>query len=289
MRFSVVTLVLVLLTACQPVPRPFQHDRLVPNELLRLSDARAIKVLPVEDAPANTANALADRMVEALIERNVPAYKDDADTSGMVLVSALADPGYDAKIVWVLFNPDGEEIGRHEQSIEGTPIEPWARAEPELMSALAGAAAARVSRWVQPELVREVQAPPIYVGDVTGTNEKDAGRLRVALKQALRSMGTRTADAASERTLIASANVEITALRDTRKEVAIAWRIEDPFGTEIGKIDQASPVPGEMVDSQWGQLARQAGLAAAAGISELISRIDWRDGFVPPPGKSPES
>ena len=282
MRYSLLAGALIFITACQPVPRPFESDRTTPNELLRLSDARGIIVMAVEDAPPATATALAEQMVEALQNRNVPASRSGGTRTSMVLRGAIVDPGYDAMIAWTLFDSDGGEVGRYEQIIEGTPIGPWANADPDLMASLAGAAAEPVSRWVQEETVREVTVPPIFVGAVTGTGTQDANRLRTALRQALRGQGTRTATTASDKTLIARAEVSITNLPDARKDVAISWRIEDPFGTEIGKIDQASPVPETMVEQQWGRLARQAGVAAAAGIAELISRIDWSQGFRPP-------
>ncbi|MBO6783140.1 MAG: hypothetical protein JJ899_07705 [Alphaproteobacteria bacterium] len=288
MRYSLIACLLALVTACQPVPRPFEADRATPNALLKLPDARGIIVQPVAHAPPVTADALAEQMVAALQDRNVPASRTGGNKSSMVLTGTLIDPGYDAMIAWTLLDPDGAEIGRYEQIIEGTPIEAWASADPELITGLARAAADPVAGWVQTATIREVRAPPIYVGPVAGTNPADAERLRTALRQALRGLGTRTAPAASDETLIARADVRITELADTRKEVAIAWRIEDPFGTEIGKIDQASPVPGEMVDRKWGQLARQAGVAAAAGMTELVSRIDWSQGFMPPaPGDAP--
>ena len=77
MRFSWLALAILLVAACQPVPRPFEHDRSEANELLRLTDTRGIVVLPVADAPPDTAHRLADEMVASLIDLGIPAYVID--------------------------------------------------------------------------------------------------------------------------------------------------------------------------------------------------------------------
>lgn len=279
-------LALLVLTACQPVPRPFEAGREAPNALLTLADSRGIMVLPVADAPPATAEKLAVAMAAALIDRNVPAFVGTSNRSSMILTGEVIDPGRDAIIAWTLFDPAGTEVARHDQSIEGTPIDRWAVADAELMASLSARAAPAIAEFVQDEPVREVQAPPLFVGAVRGTNAADATRLRAALRQALRHQGARLATAESQETLVASADVTITPLADTRREVAIVWTVRDPFGIQIGKVDQASPIEASVIAQQWGDLARQAGIAAASGITRLISQIDWSEGFLPPARES---
>ena len=282
MRSRILILAVAFLVACQPVPRPFEGGRETPNELLKLSDSRGIMVLPVSDAPPATAEKLAAEMAAALIEQNIPASVASGNHSSLTLASQVIDPGRDAMIAWTLFDAGGKKVARHEQIIEGTPIDLWAVADPDLMARLAGEAAPEIAVVVQGESVVEVRAPPIFVGDVSGTNEKDTIRLQAALRQALRRLGARIANAPSPQTLVASANVAINPLSEDQSEGAITWAVRDPFGTEIGKIEQASLIARNVIAQEWGSVARQAGIAAAAGIIELISQIDWSQGFVPP-------
>jgi hypothetical protein len=281
-RFSLLLPLLITLTACQPVPRVFERAPDSENGLLRLSDSRGILVRPVVDAPAATANGLAREMVEALIERDVPAFRSSRNRSSMVLTGTVVDPGRDAHIAWVLLDPLGEEVGRYEQSIEGTPIEPWAQAEPELMEAFAAGAAPQIAAYIQDDVKAEVVTPAIYVSTVSGAPANGGARLQAALRQGLRRLGARVATAPSDETLMVTAEVRMTPVTEERVDVAIAWAVADPFGAEIGKIEQASPFARNVVENNWGELAREAGLAAAAGMVDLVSRIDWRDGFVAP-------
>jgi hypothetical protein len=281
-RFSLLLPLLVILTACQPVPRVFERATDSENGLLRLSDSPGILVQPVADAPAATADGLARKMVEALIKQDVPAFLNSRNRSSMTLTGTVIDPGRNAHIAWVLSDPQGDEIGRYEQTIEGTPIEPWARADPSLMETFAAGAAPQIAAYIQEDVKAEVVTPAIFVGAVSGAPANGGPRLQAALRQGLRRLGARVATAQSDETLMATAEVRVTPMADDRLEVAIAWVVVDPFGAEIGKIDQASPFAASVVENSWGELAREAGLAAAAGMVELVSQIDWRDGFVMP-------
>ena len=282
MRFSLLLPLLVLLTACQPVPRVFERPPGSENGLLRLSDSRGILVQPVIDAPAATADGLAREMVEALIKQDVPAFRRSRNQSSMILTGTVIDPGRDAHIAWILYDPSGAEVGHYEQNIEGTPIEPWALAEPELMAAFATKAAPKIAAYIQDDVKSEVVTPAIYVGTASGAPANGGMRLQAALRQGLRRLGARVAVTPGDETLTATAEVRMTPITEERTEVAIAWVVADPFGAEIGKIEQASPFANGVIENRWGDLAREAGLAAAAGLVDLVSRIDWRDGFVAP-------
>lgn len=275
-------LLLALLVACQPVPRVFERTSDRDNDLLRLTDSPGIMVEPVADTPPAAARGLARGMVAALIDRDVPAYMGSRNRSSMILVGRVIDPGHDAHIAWVLSNPAGDEVGRYEQSIEGTPIDPWARGDAALMAAFAGNAAPRIAAFIQEEVNGEVVSPAIYVGTVEGAPEGGATLLQAALRHGLRRMGARVAVDPSDETLTARATVRMTPMDGDRVEVAIGLAVADPFGIEIGRIDQASPFSRLVVENSWGELAREAGLAAAAGMMDLVSQIDWRDRFVRP-------
>jgi hypothetical protein len=276
---------MVALFACQPVPRPFEAHRKAPNTLLQQADFRGIRVLPLADAPPETAEKLAAEMANALLDQNVPAFVRGGNRSSLTLVSEVIDRSQNAIIVWTLVEFDGTEVGRHNQPIVGASADQWVAGEPKLIADLAAQAAIPIASMVRGDEAREFKAPPVFVGMVSGTTVPEAIRIQVALRQALRKLGTRIADTPSNKTLVATADVTITRLDDELSEVAIVWAVQDPFGTKIGKINQASAIAHTVIENNWGQLSRQAGIAAAAGIVELVSQIDWSRGFLPPTAK----
>ena len=97
-------------------------------------------------------------------------------------------------------------------------------------------------------------------------------------------MGARVALEPNAETLYASATVRVTPLAGQRAEVTINWTLVDPFGIKIGRIKQSSPFTRSIIENSWGELAQEAGLAAAAGMANLVAQIDWRYGFVVPDG-----
>jgi len=281
-RPALLIALLIALTACQPVPRVFERNADEDNGLLRLTDSLGIIVEPVVAAPPATAQGLAREMVAALIDRNVPAYMGSRNQSSMVLAGRVVDRGREAHIVWVLRDRNGAVIGEYDQSIEGTPIAPWADGDATLMAAFAERAATRIAGFIQEDGKGEIVMPAIHVGEVNGAPQGGTTHLQAALRQSLRRMGARVAKKPGKEALTASANVHLTPLDGDRVEVAIGWIVADPFGFEIGRIEQASPFARRVVEERWGELAREAGLAAAAGMVDLVSRIDWREGFLRP-------
>lgn len=283
MRYSWLVALALAVAACQPVPRAFERAPGETNALLRLDDTRGIVVLPVADAPPATARGLAEGMVASLLDRGIPAYVGTGNRTSLFLVGEVIDPGRDAHIAWTLYDPEGAVVGRYKLTIEGTPIDLWAAADPQLMAALSDRAAARIAPFVQHAVAAEVTPPPIFVAGVRGAPTARGKSLEAALRQSLRRLGARVAAEETEETLVAAATLTLTELAGAQTEIAISWSVSDPNGTEIGRIDQSSPFSTELVRTRWPALAVEAGLAAAAGIIEMVSRIDWRDGFVPPP------
>lgn len=285
MRSSLLSLILVAIVACQPVPRPFESDRKASNTLIQKPGFRGIRVLPIADAPPPTAEKLAYETANALLDRNVPAYVRGGNRHSLTLVGKVINREQNAIIAWTLVEFDGTEVGRYNQLVEGTLMDRWVVADPDQLTALAARAAGPVSAMVRQDNSQQVKAPPIFIGDVKGTAGPKATQLQAALRRSLEKFGARIADTYSEEALVATAYVSVNQLDEELGEVAIDWAIADPFGTEIGRIDQASAIASTVIEQDWGQLCRQAGIAAAAGIVELISRIDWGLGFLPPPGK----
>lgn len=284
-------LVAFALAACQPVPQPFRHDEGTAATLMEMPGTRGVVVLPVADAPPATARALAEATVAELIERGVPAFTDRGNRSSLFLLGQIVDPGRDAHIAWTLQDPEGQEVARFDQSIEGTPIAPWAAAEPDLMARMGGAAAERVVAAIEPPPPVAVEDPPIFVGPVIGVGEVVAERMRAAVRQSLARLGARTSPGSSTDTLIALGEVEISGEEGDQgpRTVRVAWSLYDPHDTKIGTIRQARTLPAVEGQRDWAPVVREAGTAAAAGLYQLVQAIDWSHGFAPPPPEARES
>jgi hypothetical protein len=57
------------------------------------------------------------------------------------------------------------------------------------------------------------------------------------------------------------------------RRVNVSWRVADPDGDELGRIDMGNAVPLRAVDRQWAELSFEIAAASAAAIRELVERF----------------
>lgn len=277
MRFSLL-FVLVALTACQPVPKPFSHQGAPPRELLRLRDSRSVAVLPLTDRAGHPLEFLTKQMVTALQGQEVPAsYGSGGKTSYLLLGRFTVSPAPPA-LVWSLQTPQGDLIGRVAQPLGKLDGQSASEAE----QAGFERAARQLAALLHGEQPREVVEPPLYVGEVAGAPGDGNTRLRAAIGQILPRAGLQLTPRSTADSLVVTGAVSVAAPHDGEQLVSIAWTVWDPYGAEVGTIAQKRSVAAGSLDANWGLVANEAALAGAAGIAQMIHQIDWSQGFQPP-------
>ena len=278
MRFSLVIAV-ALLAACQPVPKPFSHDGAPPRELLALSDAQGINVLPLTDRAGQPLELLTRQMVDALQAQNIPASYDSSGQSSYLLLGYFNTPPAKPALIWTLQTQQGDVIGRVAQ-----PLETQSGRTASLLHRDAFVRpATAIAAMVQSDAPRENVTPPLHVGEVAGAPGDGNTRLRAAIEQILPRTGLELVPGEAVDSLVLTATVKVAAPRAGAQLVEIAWTVWDPFGVEVGTIAQARPVDAGSLDESWGLIANEAALAGAAGVAEMIRQIDWSQGFQRPP------
>lgn len=279
MRFSLL-IALAVLAACQPVPKPFSHGGAPPSDLLKLADAQGITVLPVTDRGGEPLVRLTGQMVRALQERNIPATYGGNSRSSYLLLGSFSTPPAAPAVIWTLQTQQGDEIGKVVQPLGNAADEPPKPAEAAAFERSAAALAA----LIQDDPPNETILPPLHIGEVAGAPGDGNSRLRAAIEQLLPRTGLELAPRADADSLVVTGEVTLVPARGGEQRVEIAWTVWDPFGVQVGTIAQARPVAAGSLDSKWGLVANEAALAGAVGIAEMVRKIDWSQGFQPPPG-----
>lgn len=111
----------LLLTACQPLSRPFAHQDGLDQTILRIPDGAGIYVVTPHSASNETASSetmdrLVNGMVAALHAADIVATQGATrNPTSFVLVPQILAPqiregGGDGAIVWTLTSPDGQEL-----------------------------------------------------------------------------------------------------------------------------------------------------------------------------------
>lgn len=279
MRFSLLIAVAVL-AACQPVPKPFSHGNAPPSELLKLTDAKGITVLPVTDRTGEPLEQLTGKMVKALQEQNIPATYGGNSRSSYLLLGNLSSPPAPPGLTWTLQTQQGDELGKVVQ-----PLGNLAGETPKLAkSGTFERSAAALAALIQDDPPNETILPTVHIGEVAGAPGDGNSRLRAAMEQLLPRTGLELAPRADADSLVVTGAVTLEPARGGEQRVEIAWTVRDPYGIEVGSIAQARPVAAGSLDSNWGLIANEAALAGAVGIAEMVRQIDWSQGFQPPPG-----
>lgn len=279
MRFSLLIAVAVL-AACQPVPKPFSHGNAPPSELLKLTDAKGITVLPVTDRTGEPLEQLTGQMVKALQEQNIPATYGGKSRSSYLLLGNLSSPPAPPALIWTLQTQQGDELGKVVQ-----PLGNLAGETPKLAkSGTFERSAAALAALIQDDPPNETILPTVHIGEVAGAPGDGNSRLRAAMEQLLPRTGLELAPRADADSLVVTGAVTLEPVRGGEQRVEIAWTVRDPYGIEVGSIAQARPVAAGSLDSNWGLIANEAALAGAVGIAEMVRQIDWSQGFQPPPG-----
>ena len=111
MRVSAILLALLALAACGELPQPFRADKV--SALARPRLVRAVAVRPVDGL--ESAPALADAVVEAFGQRDVPALVREDIPGALQLRGRLDSAG--AVIDWILLGADYRPLAGYRQAL----------------------------------------------------------------------------------------------------------------------------------------------------------------------------
>lgn len=264
----------LLVAACQPLPRPFEDQNKEANDLLRLANRGGVVVLPIEGAP-NPA-AFAETIAVELRRLDVPATTTRLGAAETLRLfgRAEATPRDTARdqleIVWRLVQPNGAVLGRPGNWL--VPHEPWAKADPQAMAAVAQLAAPELAELIEGDRPVTQSGPSLVVWSVDGAPGDGAVTLKVALERALRRAGYRVVPSLAEDSLVVSAAVTVKPAGAGKERVSVAWTVLDQEGAELGQIDQENTVTAGLLNGPWGEIARQIAGAALEGIAEVVNQ-----------------
>lgn len=284
---AVAGLLIVALTACGDLPRPF-HPSVTGVSGLTVArpDWGGVVVEPVAGPPEPVALAMAEAMAEALRAREIPASTDmgSGNARSLVLESrARAMPGAAAVGIdaeWVLRDRKGAVVAEADSG-QQVPPDALARPAPDRFGPLVDRPAARLAAAIVGDPApRPTDAPKLWLGPITGAPGDGDRALRAALKVMLPGMGVPLASAEADN-LVLRGTVDVAPMDGGQERVVLTWRVMQG-DREVGKVDQGNVVPAGSLDGHWGGIAYAAAEGAASGIADLLRQIDWQKVAGPP-------
>lgn len=276
-------LLLVLLVACGPLPRPFQPLDKSRNELARLGDGASIYVRPLQLDQPGPSTAAAAALTAALQARNLPASTRHAGPQSRVLVGRASiqptEQDQDELLFyWELREADGARSVIHSQrglARAGA----WQAGEPAVVAELMEAAALAIAARLQPATQQTAAIPGfpgarLVIEPPRGAPGDGNRRLAQAMAAALTHHNLPLAERPGRADLLLSCLVELGPPRALWQELRVTWALSRAAdGTELGRLEQANSVPVSQLTGPWSPLAEAIAQDAAEGLLDLVVQL----------------
>lgn len=258
--------------ACGDIPQPFRHEGM-PDSLARPKLTRGVTVRPPQGMEG--AQAVADALVRALEEQDVPAMIHEGPAFGHVIESSADDLGNSMGVRWTLKTPEGETAASNTQTIPKTIL---AKADPKQMTRLAANAAAMLAHpLADPDsLPQKTAGPaavdtriPVIMVPLHGLPGDGDQSMTAALKRALERSGLVVKDDGAA--YMVEGKITVAPGLPGEDTVTVAWilkRVEG--GAQLANIGQSGAVPRGKLSGPWGLLARDIAEGGAAGLMDVI-------------------
>lgn len=284
---SVVSLLLIILGACGPLPRPFgRDDGEAGNKLAHGIFFEGVEVR----APAGTTLPMGKLIAGAIIrglekEYEIPAAMSGFDGSQFVLSGVVVDnegkPGAASLIAidWTLAIRGGEVVESFTQNVNASRLE-WDYGAAPVLTQIGDAISTRVAQRVLGDRFgaagqdRLLGRSGLNIGDVRGAPGDGNASLRRAIAVALGGGGIRLTNDPAKAMLTLNGIVEMGAPENNAQSIRIEWLIKDIDGNVVGRAEQANVVAAGSLDGTWGRTAAFVAAAATEGIITVVERND---------------
>lgn len=247
---------LLLLTACGPLPHPFEHD--APNPLL--DDHRAMAPLTVR--PVAELPGLAEDLARALQAEEIAASTEDGGSAGRLLLTGAVEQG---ALRWRVAGADGKPL------VEASQPLPAGKVDAATRPGIARQGAALLSRALRGEDsgLSDLEARPhVALRPVKVPPSVDADSLTGAMRQALAQRGLTVTDDAPR--VVVEGHMRVSPGSGGQDVVELDWVVRDAAGRELGTVSQGSPVAHAQTIGNLGALGHDIANAGAEGVAEVI-------------------
>lgn len=276
--------VLLLLAACEQLPRPFQPEDKTGNPLLAPIEGQTLEVLPLQGQVPPLPDAGAMQIASALVEAGLPAtYGQRTAQSRLLLGTAELGPGAlgeHLRVRWEVYGPGGTLLHIYLQEAD-LPAGAWMRGGAGTLAKIGHEAAPILAAAAQgPEevaarpdsIAREGERPTVAVYGLWGAPGDGGQSVPRALASIMTQRGFLVVDDLSAGGFAIDGVMQISAAAGGQQQVSLVWRVlSGEEGEFLGQVEQANVIPAGSLDGPWGDVAAIVAAAAADGLLNLMS------------------
>lgn len=286
MNRFVILIVMLALTACGSVPRPFQGapQATSDNPLLDIPTAVGIAVVPVRGLPDPLSGAVSRAAASRLQAYEIPAEAVPTNAGlgftleGVADTAAPSATGRTVSILWMLKSRRGAVTGSHRQNVL-IPEGAWQTGEGDAATLVGGEIATAIAAMLGADTPAAGAAPAkpaqhlptVSVKPVEGAPGDGREALRLAVIQLLNQNGIRRDDVNPDITL--TCVMKSTPSTDGLQIVEIVWSATTRDGADLGTMRLDNTIPTGALDGPWGPTAFAIADAAAADLMTLVTSM----------------
>ena len=290
LRLALLIIPLLMISACNDVPRPFQGALRNPDILNAIMVNPGVMIAPLIGPPAPHNQFIVEDIARAAQARDIAAVTRGGGKSTSLLqgrVEERPNPSGQNRLhfVWMLSSPDGIIIDTLESDIGlsgAAATDPWSGTSGvDFAPVIAQVADFLASRLVRPSATAALpERPPdtfkvegvyyVYLKPIQGAPGDGNQSLKKAMTQLLTHKDLLipiVLDSAPRSDSYAiSADVDLTNLSDAVQQISIDWTLTSSEGEILGTINQQNDIPRGSLNGKWKQTARYAAEGAAEGL-----------------------
>lgn len=271
--------ILLLVVACQQVPRPFQPD-LKPQPDLLPGPRSALVVEPLRGDSDRINHDLTGLIAEQLRKLEFAATVDEDARDryrlkGQLRKDVSGDGSWAVLVDWELVDPSGIRAAR---TTSVSLIEPkdWLAEDKTALAMVATDAAITVNQLVN-GWIGSVDDPAtratVVVPPVDGAPGDGRASLTMAVRMSLSRRAVRLADDIAENTFVVLGEVSLTPIGGGSDRVDITWTVVHPDGRVAGTVSVGDEVPHGRLEGPWLSIAERAAEGSAEGLVDLLRRV----------------
>lgn len=270
----VIVMGLLALAACNDGHQPPLPYAVMPRDAGLLStivEQASVEIAPPEGVAAPIGAALAAALAVALQEQDIVAVSGRKLSGAHLLRGTAGVENGVIHIDWSLLTPATQPLDsfsvQHAVPFDAKADTPLS---PEVLRALSVQAATFLTTKLADKAVVHQENLRLFVPDIANAPGDGGKTLPLALRNALGASGLSIVAAQSSGVLRIEGQILLSELNAAEQLVKLSWRVLDPQGAEIGRIDQANPVTKGRLEGNWGEVAYSAAAGAAEGIIPLL-------------------
>ena len=255
-RPAIALALLSLLTACGPLPHPFESEQ--SNALL--ADVRAmapLKVLPLTELPG-----LDKDLAQALQNEELAASVEDGGPGSLAVTGHVED----GAVIWRVADAGGKTMAETRQTLPAGKFDALARltlarqSATALSRALRGEGSGLSDLEARPHVaLLRVKTPPTI----------DADSLTLTMSRALARQGIAISN--DNPVMVVEGTLRVLPGSSGGQDVVeVDWLVRDATGKELGTVSQGGPVDHALVIGNLGATVRDIANAGAEGVAQVV-------------------